>query len=486
MVFPIAVAGNTQVTHARLSDCTQVQTDQVACDISDIEAGLKAPIYGGDTIALTCDTMPSVADTPCEITFNGQGTGEALVISDPGRIEFSNCGMPTIFYFREAARPDAQFSLECTIDDVGVARSLQAVQLEEPEWGLEMPMLASPSELGIHPIPQSGAMRLTSCVASETERLTCTLEAVGERIYIEEWWLRGGDEMVLTQIDGGSVGSFVRIEPASLQESAVSEDSRYLVGEGDQITLDGCAQELATGKDEVRCTFLEVIPAFRDFGLSMPIEGETYYTLLPGSEVLLWSIELWEYPSLSADSVFTSTDSMVATIVDGKSHTSDGTVWRHVELDDYGINGWIPQDFIIAPVKDESEINQEEFDGSELGSLSITGYLCPDATSADEACMEAGPVEILNATLRLEDGQTMQLAPDMRQEDGSYAWLNIPIGEYVLLADGLLGPDGSSARDVVGASGQADDGWIISNTNSYQPAVLQVFFVPAGEVESPD
>jgi hypothetical protein len=132
-------------------------------------------------------------------------------------------------------------------------------------------------------------------------------------------------------------------------------------------------------------------------------------------------------------------------------------------------------------VTSEGDGSGQVVDGPELGSLSISGYLCPDASSTDEACMEAGPVEILNATLRLEDGQTMQLAPDMRQEDGSYAWLNIPIGEYVLLADGLLGPDGTSARDVVGASGQADDGWTISNTDPNQPTVLQVFFIPVAE-----
>ena len=95
--------------------------------------------------------------------------------------------------------------------------------------------------------------------------------------------------------------------------------------------------------------------------------------------------------------------------------------------------------------------------------------------------MEAGPVEILNATLRLADGETMQLAADMRQGDGSYAWLNIPVGEYVLLADGLLGPDGTSARDVVGTTGQVDDGWTIANTDPNQPTVLQVFFIPVEE-----
>jgi hypothetical protein len=98
--------------------------------------------------------------------------------------------------------------------------------------------------------------------------------------------------------------------------------------------------------------------------------------------------------------------------------------------------------------------------------------------------MESGPVEILNATLRLPDGTMMSLEAGSRQENGSYAWLNIPVGEYVLLADGLLGPGGSSARDVVGASGQVEDGWTISNTDPNQPAVLEIFFIPVEDGEA--
>ncbi|CAN5795458.1 hypothetical protein BH24CHL4_BH24CHL4_08960 [soil metagenome] len=130
------------------------------------------------------------------------------------------------------------------------------------------------------------------------------------------------------------------------------------------------------------------------------------------------------------------------------------------------------------------DTNQQVVAGPELGSLSVTGFLCPSSSSAEETCMESGPVEILNATVRLSDGVTMQLAADMRQENGSYAWLNIPVGEYVLLADGLLGPDGAPARDVAGASGQVEDGWIIANNDPNQPAVLQVFFVPVEDGEA--
>lgn len=128
--------------------------------------------------------------------------------------------------------------------------------------------------------------------------------------------------------------------------------------------------------------------------------------------------------------------------------------------------------------------NQQVVDGPELGSLAVTGYLCPASSSPDETCMESGPVEILNATIRLADGVMMSLEADSRQEEGSYAWLNIPVGEYVLLADGLLGPGGSPARDVVGATGQVEDGWTIANTDPNQPAVLQVFFIPIEDGEA--
>jgi hypothetical protein len=479
MVISAAAEDDTGITRVHLSECTQPQTDQVACDIGEIEAGFKGSIKGGDTIVLACDAMPPVADTTCDITFVGVGTGEELVINDPTRIVLSNCSSPSVFYFKGATQPDAQFSLECTLGDVAIARSLRAIQLEEPKWDLQMPVLASPSELEIEPISPSDAMRLTSCVASETGSFSCILEGVGDRMHVEKWWLKNGDEIVITQFNDELVGSFIRIEPASGHEPPMSGTSHYLVGEGDQITLDGCGDELSAGAEQLHCTFLEIVPATGEFEPIPLEEGQVHLTLLEGTEMVLLNSELREYPLLSADRVIHSTTSRIATIVDSKSHIGDGIVWWHVELDENGINGWIPQDFFVERVTDSEDSS------GELGSLSITGYSCPEASSPDEACMEAGPVEILNATLRLEDGTTMQLAADRRQEDGSYAWLNIPVGEYVLLVDGLLGPDGTSARDVAGASGQSEDGWTIANTDSNQPTVLQVFFVPAGEAESP-
>jgi hypothetical protein len=122
--------------------------------------------------------------------------------------------------------------------------------------------------------------------------------------------------------------------------------------------------------------------------------------------------------------------------------------------------------------------------GEELGSLAVTGYLCPSASSDEAACLDAGPVEIVGATVRIPDGRTYSLEGVERQEDGSYAWLNIPIGEYILLTEGLLGPDGSLPRTVIGSTGQTAEGWTIPNLDPNQPAVLQILFDPLAEGEA--
>jgi hypothetical protein len=116
--------------------------------------------------------------------------------------------------------------------------------------------------------------------------------------------------------------------------------------------------------------------------------------------------------------------------------------------------------------------------GPELGSLSITAYLCPAPSSPQEDCLAGGPVDILDATIRLEDGTMMTLEGEEPLPDGSYAWLNVPIGEYVLLEQGLLGPGGTGGREVVGAESETDEGWIVSNRDPNQPAVLQILFAP--------
>ncbi|CAN5641530.1 hypothetical protein BH23CHL5_BH23CHL5_10910 [soil metagenome] len=121
----------------------------------------------------------------------------------------------------------------------------------------------------------------------------------------------------------------------------------------------------------------------------------------------------------------------------------------------------------------------------ELGSLQVTGYLCPSASAAEAACTDGGAVEVAGASLRLEDGRVFTLEDVDRQPDGSYAWLNIPIGSYVLLAEGLEGPDLTVVRDVGGSTGVIAEGWQIGNKDPNQPAIVQIFFVPdLGEGEA--
>ncbi len=114
----------------------------------------------------------------------------------------------------------------------------------------------------------------------------------------------------------------------------------------------------------------------------------------------------------------------------------------------------------------------------ELGSLQVTGYLCPSASATEAACTDGGAVEVTGASLRLEDGRVFTLDGVDRQPDGSYAWLNIPIGSYLLLAEGLEGPDLTAVRDVGGSTGVTTEGWQIGNQDPNQPAIIQIFFVP--------
>ncbi len=123
----------------------------------------------------------------------------------------------------------------------------------------------------------------------------------------------------------------------------------------------------------------------------------------------------------------------------------------------------------------------EEPGGEELGSLAISGYLCPEASSDESECLDAGSVEITNAVVQLADGRTYELAGVERGEDGVYPWLNIPIGEYTLLADELRGPGDSMPRAVIGSNGQSNAGWTISNLDPNQPAEIRVIFAPVGE-----
>jgi hypothetical protein len=121
----------------------------------------------------------------------------------------------------------------------------------------------------------------------------------------------------------------------------------------------------------------------------------------------------------------------------------------------------------------------EEPGGEELGSLALSAYLCPEADSDESECLDGGPVPIMNAVVKLEDGRTFSLEGTSQGEDGMYAWLNIPIGQYVLLAEGLTGPDGATARAVIGSNGQTAEGWLIANLDPNQPAEVRIIFTSA-------
>lgn len=117
----------------------------------------------------------------------------------------------------------------------------------------------------------------------------------------------------------------------------------------------------------------------------------------------------------------------------------------------------------------------------ELGSLAVSAFLCPEVTSEESACLDAGPVPIDSAVVKLADGRTYSLEGVEMGEDGMYAWLNIPIGEYTLLAEGLAGPEGSVPRTVIGSNGQNAEGWIVANLDPNQPAEVRIIFTPAGD-----
>ena len=127
------------------------------------------------------------------------------------------------------------------------------------------------------------------------------------------------------------------------------------------------------------------------------------------------------------------------------------------------------------------EIQDGEPGGEELGSLALSGYLCPEASSEESECFDAGPVEVSGAVVELADGRTYSLEGVVQGEDGVYAWLNIPVGEYTLLFAGLTGPDGAVPRAVVGSNGQVSGGWRIANLDPNQPAEVRILFDNAGE-----
>ncbi len=116
--------------------------------------------------------------------------------------------------------------------------------------------------------------------------------------------------------------------------------------------------------------------------------------------------------------------------------------------------------------------------GVELGSMILTAYKCPEQSTPDSDCKNAGSVELSKFSMTLPDGQVIDLANAEQMDDGSYQWLNIPVGSYTLPAANLAGPEGLSVRNITGPVEPTADGWTIENTDPNQPVVIDVLYAP--------
>ena len=117
--------------------------------------------------------------------------------------------------------------------------------------------------------------------------------------------------------------------------------------------------------------------------------------------------------------------------------------------------------------------------GVELGSLQISAFQCAERSTPDADCMNAGAIELTAFSMTLPDGQTVSLENAQRMEDGSYQWLNIPIGSYTLPKANVGGPAGLDVRNISGPAEPTGDGWTISNSDPNQPAVINILYAPA-------
>ncbi len=118
--------------------------------------------------------------------------------------------------------------------------------------------------------------------------------------------------------------------------------------------------------------------------------------------------------------------------------------------------------------------------GVELGSLIIGAYKCPETSTPDSDCKNAGAVELATFSMTLPDGQVVSLENADQMEDGTYQWLNIPIGSYTLPAANFSGPAELQVRNISGPAEPTADGWTISNSDPNQPVVIDIMFAPSG------
>lgn len=118
--------------------------------------------------------------------------------------------------------------------------------------------------------------------------------------------------------------------------------------------------------------------------------------------------------------------------------------------------------------------------GVELGSLIIGAYKCPETSTPDSDCKNAGAVDLATFSMTLPDGQVVSLENAQHMEDGTYQWLNIPIGAYTLPAANFSGPTDLQVRNISGSAEPTAGGWTINNSDPNQPVVIDIMFAPSG------
>lgn len=134
---------------------------------------------------------------------------------------------------------------------------------------------------------------------------------------------------------------------------------------------------------------------------------------------------------------------------------------------------------IVQNVESNATMASTVEGGVELGSLQIAAFSCPERSTPDADCMNAGAIELTTFSMTLPDGQTISLENAQHMEDGSYQWLNIPIGSYTLPSANVSGPAGVDIRNISGPAEPTADGWTISNADPNQPAVINILYAPA-------
>ncbi len=134
---------------------------------------------------------------------------------------------------------------------------------------------------------------------------------------------------------------------------------------------------------------------------------------------------------------------------------------------------------IVENVESNATLPPTVEGGVELGSLQVSAFNCAERSTPDSECMNAGAIDLTAFSMTLPDGQTISLDNAQQMEDGSYQWLNIPIGTYTLPAANVAGPAGVDVRNISGPAEPSSDGWTITNSDPNQPAVINILYAPA-------